>query len=629
MADAGPVGRRRLIASAGLLVLGLPPAALTAVLPELTALRLRLALVLCGILAVLVGMLLHQPRRRRPWLLLAVGMGSSALGDVVVLTVSSSQTGVGNHPADAWLTTLAGLLILAGMVDATRAVRGADHGASLDAVVLALAVGTLIWHLGVVPAAVPGWLGSGTEVAGALQVLLLVGVFGLLLRTVQVIPRGGRTAAVLLAAGLVAALAAFLLGAVREASDALVQYAGARAALGAAANLAAGAAALHPSMRMLTQRREPPPDVVTPSRTAALALALLVPPAMLLGSVTHGIPTSPMTLAGAWAALVPAVLVRLHLLARSRDAAWRHASSTERRLMSLVAHTGDVLLVTRTDGDGEERIAYASPASVRQLGVQPHELTGRSLTGLVVDEDRPTLRELVTATWLPRTADLRARRQDGTPQWLEVVVDVLPDEQEPGLVVTLRDVTERKHTEIRWAQAAIKDPLTGLLNRRGVETRIETELRRLGTEGRYLGVVLADLDDFKAVNDRWGHVSGDQVLCRVAERLRSAVRRVDAVGRIGGDEFVVVCPDLAGHQDLERIAERVALTVGAPVVIDGVPVSVGISIGIAMADGPDDTLSRLLRRSDVALYLAKAGGSGRVVWSGASLTDMVDLTQTR
>ncbi len=614
------------VPSAALLVVGVPLSALTGVLPEVPALQLRLGIVCSGIVAVLVGLVVHRPPRPRAWLLLAAGMTSSALGDVVVLSVSSSEQLTANVPADAWLTTLAGVLILVAMFDATRTVRGAELGSTLDALVLALAGGVLLWHLAVVAQAVPGWAGGGTEVAGAMQVLFLVAVLGLLVRTANSIPRGERVAVTLLTIALLCALAAFLLGALREASaESISHYAGARAVFGAVANLIAGVAALHPTMLTLTVRRVPPPDQLDQRRTMLLGLALLAPPAVMLWTSIRGVATSPVTLAAAWAALVPAVLARLLLLARSRDAARDAALSSQQRTSSLVAHTSDALLLVDTDDDAEPGdrqwpVTFASPSTDTVLGVTSDDLEGRSVFEVVVDEDHDELRQLLEdVDSLPRARDVRAEHRDGSTRWVSVVVDALGSGGSER-IVTLRDVTDRKREELRWAEQAQTDPLTGTLNRRGVEDRIELALSEIGESATLLGVILADLDGFKGINDRFGHATGDDVLREVARRLQSCVRDLDAVGRFGGDEFVVVCHGLESRDDLERVARRIPSTVGAPMQVAGLvdPVSVGVSVGVAIAEPELDSISRLLRRADVALYRAKSDGSGSVAWAGTS-----------
>jgi diguanylate cyclase (GGDEF)-like protein/PAS domain S-box-containing protein len=176
----------------------------------------------------------------------------------------------------------------------------------------------------------------------------------------------------------------------------------------------------------------------------------------------------------------------------------------------------------------------------------------------------------------------------------------------PRLSRALRHAIGRKALEARFAEQALHDPLTGLANRTLLLDRIRLELARAGRAG---GVALfyLDVDDFKAINDRWGHDAGDEVLVRVARRLARTVRPGDTVGRIGGDEFVVVCGGLESPDALAEMRTRIQQAVARPLLLrDGtelVTASVGMSVGKGVADEPE----ALIRRADEAMYEAKRG----------------------
>ncbi len=606
-------------ASVGLLIVGALGVARLGQLDGLSALWWRFGLVLAGIVAVVVGVVANRPRRRRAWLLLLAGMCASAVGDLVVLVSSTPGSVAANVPADAWLTAAGGGLVLLAMLDVTVGVRGRDLGSALDALLLAAAVWTLLWQLLVVPAGAPGWAGSSTELAGGLQVLLFVAVLGLLVRTLRALPARERAAALLLAAALVAAVAAFLLGAIGQAVDGIAHHGGARAIFGAVANLVAGVAALHPSMRALDVRRVTASDGFTAGRSIAVGLALLAPPVVLLVTQLLGAGVALGSLAVAWIVLVPAVLARLHLLGAGRDAALLEAAASDGRLRSLVAHTGDLLLIV--DPGPSARIRYASPAATRVLGIPPEHLVGTSALDLPTD-DPSALRGLLVrdAETLPRAADLPLRHRDGDGRWIQVVVDRYIEGSRPALVLTLSDITDRKQSEMRWVRAAHHDALTGLVNRRGIEERLEQHLGRLATQGGRFGVLLCDLDGFKAVNDTGGHLVGDEVLRHVAARFRRVVRDGDAVARLGGDEFVVLGTSAVDERALEQVADRVIASLREPIVVSGMPWQVGVSVGMALAAGTDASVGRLLRRADVALYQAKGAGKGLARWDTTVLT---------
>lgn len=187
--------------------------------------------------------------------------------------------------------------------------------------------------------------------------------------------------------------------------------------------------------------------------------------------------------------------------------------------------------------------------------------------------------------------------------WRDVEFDlVLKQADHPALrLASLALVDDRYKSVLRWE--ASHDSLTQVHNRSGFAAALSA------TEGP-CAVLYLDLDDFKPVNDRFGHEGGDRVLVRAAERIRRSVRDVDVVARMGGDEFAVICPDVTPETAVE-IARRVSRAVCRPVRLSGETVKVGVSVGIASARRPGERTS-LLRRADEALYLAKDGGKRRI-----------------
>jgi diguanylate cyclase (GGDEF)-like protein len=160
---------------------------------------------------------------------------------------------------------------------------------------------------------------------------------------------------------------------------------------------------------------------------------------------------------------------------------------------------------------------------------------------------------------------------------------------------------------------AITDELTGLVNRRRFFDAIETEITRARELGRPLSVVLADLDKFKRVNDRFGHPAGDEVLKEFAHQIRAHSREVDVAGRLGGEEFALLLPetDLEGAAaGAERL--RRSLSGGSVTLTTGEKLSITASFGVAQL-GAGQSADDLLRRCDLALYRAKAAGRNRVV----------------
>ena len=170
------------------------------------------------------------------------------------------------------------------------------------------------------------------------------------------------------------------------------------------------------------------------------------------------------------------------------------------------------------------------------------------------------------------------------------------------------DVTERKLAERRITILAHHDSMTGLLNRTKFTEQLNSCVGRLERYGTPFSVMFLDLDQFKSVNDSRGHMAGDKLLVQVAKRIDELVRDSDLAARLGGDEFAILLPNDADVDNLARLAARLIEEIKQPYAIDGDHVSVGVSIGIAMAPMNGTRPDQILRNADLALYRAKADG---------------------
>jgi len=271
----------------------------------------------------------------------------------------------------------------------------------------------------------------------------------------------------------------------------------------------------------------------------------------------------------------------------------------------LLEHSIDAAVVIGTDG----RVRYASPAITNVFGFHPGELEGDPVQGIVHADDWQAFARALEQNGdgvIP--VEMRVRDSEGAWRWSEVVVtDLVGDPAVRGVVVNLRDVTERRTSHERLAHLALHDPLTGLPNRTLVADRIQHPLTRRGQAGALLFV---DLDDFKNVNDRFGHSAGDDLLRTVAGRLLSTLRPEDTCGRLGGDEFIVLSEQVRGAPEACDVAERIQAALRLPVRVGSTTVTQTASVGLTLLAGRHRA-HELLREADTAMYAAKAAGAGR------------------
>ena len=229
--------------------------------------------------------------------------------------------------------------------------------------------------------------------------------------------------------------------------------------------------------------------------------------------------------------------------------------------------------------------------TLRDLRADPNELSGADIDQLVSD----------VSTSKHRTRDGRI---------IEVVEFSrrLDYEGAPAVLVAIIDITERKEAEARIAHMAHHDALTDLPNRVLFRQRIAEALAQRSRTGNLIGALCIDLDNFKLVNDTLGHPIGDRLLQDVAARIERVLRTRDTAARLGGDEFAVLVPEMKSPQELGILAQRLIQVVSEPYVIEGHMVTVGSTIGIAVAPTDGNDADHLLRNADMALYRAKAAG---------------------
>ncbi|HQG64779.1 MAG TPA: EAL domain-containing protein [Smithella sp.] len=206
--------------------------------------------------------------------------------------------------------------------------------------------------------------------------------------------------------------------------------------------------------------------------------------------------------------------------------------------------------------------------------------------------------------------DWRIKRKDGTQRYIEASVSLqnTSSGKPVGFKGVIRDITERKRIEQELNHLATHDALTGLPNRLMFSQLLDHAIHSAQRYKKQLAVLFIDLDRFKTINDSLGHDAGDQLLKEIALRLRKSLRTVDVVGRLGGDEFIVLIEDLQEIKQLEIIAHKILATVIKPMVLLGEECRVTASIGISVfpKDGQDE--QSLMKNADIAMYFAKEEG---------------------
>lgn len=191
-------------------------------------------------------------------------------------------------------------------------------------------------------------------------------------------------------------------------------------------------------------------------------------------------------------------------------------------------------------------------------------------------------------------------RKEGITRWLQLICEPMGDD----IAVTLIDVTDTKAKERKMESIATSDPLTGVLNRRGFERKATARLSD-SADNATGALMFVDLNEFKQINDRFGHEFGDQLLCIAAERLKQGLRTCDIIGRPGGDEFVALVPDVDADV-AHHLATRLTKALEEPYLVGDKTLRCAASIGLALYPANASTLTGLLREADQAMYRAKA-----------------------
>ncbi|WP_310448360.1 EAL domain-containing protein [Thiobacillus sp.] len=311
------------------------------------------------------------------------------------------------------------------------------------------------------------------------------------------------------------------------------------------------------------------------------------------------------------AIFLDSVLAPIVRLRQARSA----VEESERRHRELLETAPDAIMVV----DGQGIIQMVNERLEQMFGYARSELLGMKMEILVAgrykarhDDQRSSFTDSPYARPMANKPDLAGQRKDGSEVPLDIALSTF--QSDAGLQVTtfIRDVTERRRMEADLRHQATHDALTHLPNRVLFQDRLTQAMVQARRHDRLVAVILLDLDNFKAINDGWGHNYGDLFLGEVAGRLTTVLRPDDMVARLGGDEFVLLLSNPGCVEDVGQVADKIVRLFAEPFRIEENEVFVSASLGVTVFPADGEDVTTLLRNADVAMYRAKSEGRGGI-----------------
>jgi diguanylate cyclase (GGDEF)-like protein/PAS domain S-box-containing protein len=298
-------------------------------------------------------------------------------------------------------------------------------------------------------------------------------------------------------------------------------------------------------------------------------------------------------------------------------------TQSEAHFRGLIQNASDIIVVVDAAGS----ITYATPSLERANGRSIDSMLSTPLAQLLDDADAAEADALLANVTsrsgsVRTTADWQLRNLDDSVKSFEVVANnLLDDLSVGGIVLTMRDVSERRAMEERLSQQALHDSLTGLANSVLFRDLAERALARASRLDTLVAIVMIDIDNFKDVNDTRGHAAGDELLTAVAHRLRDSLPAGTTLARLGGDEFAILVEDIADEAEVPELTRRILMPFSTPFSVQDQDTLTSASAGLILTSGAESTLdlAGLTRRADLAVSSAKARGKGQLVRYDAAL----------
>ena len=284
------------------------------------------------------------------------------------------------------------------------------------------------------------------------------------------------------------------------------------------------------------------------------------------------------------------------------ERARQRADDAAKRLGAVLESTTDSVVII----DKDWRISFLNPRAAEMISAG-RQLVGMSIWHALPGDSGNTFEQQIRGAVARQEAVQFEEFEAPLGIWLEV--HAFPSSE--GLSIFFRDISRRRAAQEQLLYVSLHDSLTGLSNRTMLQEQLEMALAQTDNEAK-TALMILDLDEFKQVNDSWGHPAGDRLLAEAADRLRACVRDTDQIARLGGDEFAIIQTGLKRAEDVIGLANRIIATLCEPFHLDGRLVTVGVSIGIAVAADPGTKAVNIMKDADAALYNAKEEGRGHL-----------------